>query len=458
MSTVNFMGSYSGIDQTMIDQLMAVEKRPLIQLADKKTGMEAQKNAWNDVRTRLNNLFEKIKVLESAETYTSKNASSSGDSVEMTASKNSSEGTYQVHVSQLATSTAVIGGTIAAAEGDSSKALGITGSFNLNTDHQIDIATDDSVRTIADKINALQDQSGVRASIIDNRLVLNNIATGNTDIVLSDGDGTTLNSIGLGDTSTLNQGKNALFNINGVDVERSSNTVSDVVEYTTITLSKEHAIGDFDTVSVSLDTGKVETALDDFISQYNSTMQFIDSKLSAGQAGVEGSRGDLAGDGTLMRLQSTLRNMVSSTISNDNTEINNISEIGVTTIDKFGQLRFDKSKLSAALSENPEQIKNFFSSVNESGDKVGFVPRINSYIDGFVSSTGIIKGKTDTYDRTIKDISKQVDAFNIRMQRKEEYYITMFSRLDTAMMEAESQMNWLTSQIAGLTAGMVNKK
>jgi flagellar hook-associated protein 2 len=110
------------------------------------------------------------------------------------------------------------------------------------------------------------------------------------------------------------------------------------------------------------------------------------------------------------------------------------------------------------LSENPEQIKNFFSSVNESGDKIGFVPRINSYIDGFVSSTGIIKGKTDTYDRTIKDISKQVDAFNIRMQRKEEYYITMFSRLDTAMMEAESQMNWLTSQIAGLTAGMVNKK
>ncbi len=456
MSTINFMGSYSGIDQTMIDQLMAVEKRPLVQLAERKTSMESQKNAWNDVRTRLNNLFEKIKVLQNAETYTTKNAASSGEAANMTASRNSPEGIYQIHVGQLATNTSVVGGAIAAAQGDSSKELGLSGSFTVNADYQIDVIDSDTVRNIADKINAQTKESGVRASIIDNRLVLNNVETGNTDIILSDNDGTILDGIGLSASSTSIQGKNALFNINGVEVERSSNTIRDVVENTTITLSKEHAAGQFDTVSIKLDTGKIETALDEFVKQYNSTMQFIDGKLSAGQAGVDRSRGDLAGDGTLMRLQSTLRNMVTSTIGNANTTIKNMSELGITTIDKFGQLQFDKSKLSNALAEDRNQVKNFFSSRDESGNNIGFVPRINSYIDGFVSSTGIIKGKTDTYDRTIKDISKQVDAFNSRMVRREQYYINMFSKLDTAMMEAESQMNWLTSQIAGLTAGMIN--
>ena len=85
--SINFMGSYSGIDQTMIDQLMAIEKRPLVQMSERKTTMESQKNAWNDVRTRLNNLFEKIKVLQNSDTFSSMKATG-GESATITASTN----------------------------------------------------------------------------------------------------------------------------------------------------------------------------------------------------------------------------------------------------------------------------------------------------------------------------------------------------------------------------------
>lgn len=448
MSTVNFLGSYSGIDQSMIDQLLAVEKRPLIQLSSKKTSIETQKNAWNDVRTRLKSLFDKIKVLESAETYTSKLATT-GEAASITASKNTPEGMYQISVGQLATTTSVIGSV----RNDSTLALGVTGSFTINAGTQVDVVETDTVRSIADKINLKSKDSGVSASIIDSRLVLSNTKTGNADIALADvGAGSLVETtLGLGTTGTKTQGENALFTVNGVQVERTSNSVTDVVEYTTINLTKEHAVGQSDTISVTLDSGKTAKAVEEFVAQYNSTMEFIDEKLAAGQPGAEGSRGSLAGDSSLVRLQSTLRSMVTSSITNDTTTIRDLSQLGVTTTDRFGKLTFDQAKLTEQLIADPDQVKNFFASKNALDESIGFVPRINSYVDQFVSSSGIINGKTEAYEKSLKDIKKQVDAFTLRMEKKEKYYLSMFSRLDTAMMQAESQMGWLTSQISGMT-------
>ena len=461
--SINFMGSYSGIDQTMIDQLMAVEKRPLVQMSERKTTMETQKNAWNDVRTRLNNLFEKIKVLQNSDTFSSMKATGS-ESATMTTSKNSPEGVYEISVQQLATKTSVIGGKIVEASSDSTKALGLTGTFKLNTKgkdaKEIEIVETDTVRTIAEKINAVSKESGVRASIIDNRLVLNNLETGAKAIqIAEEADSTILNQLGVKDTSEVIEGKNAMFKVNGVSVEKESNSVKDVVEYTTINLTKAHAAGSSDTITISKDTSKVEEAVKGFVDQYNSTMTFISDQLKAGSPTEGGDkRGTLASDGSLMRLQSSLRTMVTSSLSNENTAIKDLSQLGVSTVDRFGQLTFDASKLKEKLEENPVEVQNFFLSKNSEGKDIGFVPKINSYIDSFSSSTGIIKGKTDSFERSIKEVNKQVDAFTLRMERKEQYYISMFSKLDTAMMEAESQMGWLTSQISALSASSGSKK
>jgi len=465
--SINFMGSYSGIDSSMIDQLMAIEKRPLVQMSERKTSMESQKNAWNDVRTRLNNLFEKIKVLQSSETYSTMKASE-GTGATMTASRNTPAGTYDIKVSQLATRSALIGGSISVAEGSSTKALGLSGSFSINGTEDkpnlIEVTESDTVRTIADKINGLSKESGVRASIIDNRLVLNNVDTGETGIEIA-GDMGLVSDLGLavpsegdvptGSSAKLTMGTNAKFSVNGVEVERTSNSVSDVVEFTTINLKKVHEGNASDMITVSRDTAKIEEAVKGFVDQYNSTMTFIDGQLKAGSPGEAGDvRGTLASDSSLQRLQSTLRSMVTSSIANENTGIKDLSQIGISTVDRFGQLSFDASKLKEKLTEDPLQVQNFFHSKDAAGKEIGFVSKVNGYIDSFSSATGIIKGKTESFERSIKDINTQVDAFNLRMERKEQYYVTMFSRLDTAMMEAESQMGWLTSQISSMTASM----
>ena len=49
---ISFMGSYSGIDRSVIDQLMEIERLPLRQYTTKKTSITQQQNAWKDINTR----------------------------------------------------------------------------------------------------------------------------------------------------------------------------------------------------------------------------------------------------------------------------------------------------------------------------------------------------------------------------------------------------------------------
>ena len=69
---------------------------------------------------------------------------------------------------------------------------------------------------------------------------------------------------------------------------------------------------------------------------------------------------------------------------------------------------------------------------------------MNTYIS---DKTGIIKTKSATYDKLSEDLTKSITKFNERLEKKRANYVTMFSRLDTAMMQAESQMAYLQSQL-----------
>ena len=478
MAGINFMGSYSGIDKSMIDDIMKAEKMPLVQLANKKTSITDKQNAWKDINTRLNSLYEKLKELEKQSTFTSKVATSTNDKiVTMNVGTGAPEGSYNIKVEQLATSTSIIGNKIEGlVEGKFAKGTFAEDAFFTITNNEgkeirIEVSDGDSLQSIAKKINdALTEpveegktgeNIGIKATIVDGRIVLTDEKTGERGITLH-GAGETLEKLGLDEfEGTTNNGVKAEFTINGVDVTSDSNKVTGVIEGVTINLHKAHAPGEEDIVTVSLDTEKATKAVQDFVDQYNSTMKFIEEKMAAGDPEIPGSRGTLASDGALMRLHSSLRNMVTKAISSEEGVIKDISQLGVSTVDRYGQLHFDSTKLVNALAENPNKVIDFFK--GEEG-KEGYSSLINKQIDYYISNkkdehgrTGIIKSTMDSYDNVIKDLNRQIENFNERMERKEQYYIKVFTALDVAMMQAESQMSWLEGQINAMN-GMTKKK
>lgn len=456
--SVNFIGSYSGIDKNTIQQLMEVEKLPLVGLAKKKTSLAEMQNAWKDINMRLKSLFDKIKALQSPDSFQSKSAVSSDEAVVgVSAGKNASPAKYTIIVETLASSSRAIGSQVEIE--DSSTSLGMEGSFKLTNgdgkELQIDVESSDSMKSIIDRINEGSKETGLKAAIIDKRLVIEDTKTGSRNIAINDVESANsiLEGIGLGRSMEQTTGTDAKFKINGISITRSSNIVTDAIDGVTINLKNTSETGKSETLTIDFDMAKAEKAIKDFVDQYNSTMTFIEEKMAAGTPGQPATRGILAGDGSLQRLHNSLRQMVTSSISNtENTSLRDISALGVKTIDRFGKLTFDASKLREELNKDTQNVMKFFSStIGES--TVGFVNRINKSIDSFISTNnGVIKGKTDSFDRSLKDLNNQIENFNKRVERKEQYYFKMFSALDVAMMKAESQMQWLNGQISAMNA------
>lgn len=466
MSGISFIGSYSGIDKNTIDQLIQAESIPLIRLQNQKENIVKEQNVWKDVNTRLNNLFDKVKVFQDPKFYDSRTGtSSSNDYVGITTTDKAIAGDYKVYVERLATSTSITGNKIDGVE-DINKALGKSGSLNIGLSGEdgnslsIEVTEEDSLKDIVNKINDLSKDfkdengekikgTGVQATIIDNRIVLNSSKTGDRDISIS---GDLTDELGLsGEGVTTAKGTNAKFTINGIEVERDTNSVSDVVDGVTIKLKKEHKEGESANLKVDIDYGKIEKAVKDFVDQYNSTMNFLEENIKAGDPDVKNSAGALSGDSGLKRLHDELRKMATSVISRDPNGINDISELGVTTKDKGGDLSLDMDVLRKALKEDSKSVMDFFYKKEENGKVSGYAEMLNGKIDQFVSKkNGIIKHKNESYDTTLKDINNRIETFNERIKRKEEYYIKKFTALDTVMMQAEGQMSWLQSQISAM--------
>lgn len=504
MAGMSFIGSYSGIDKSTIDQLMEAEKMPLLKLSNAKVTITEKQNAWKDINTRLNSLFEKLKTLQSNSTFTSKTSTSSNDkNVSMTAGNNATAGSYKVRIESLATSATVVGTKILKDKQDNNTKLGISGEFTINVDltdkeiedkflkdnNKVDVTIDEALRKDIDKyiedykrpytvavgtdnslnditanINKLSKDTGVTAVIIDGRLSLAHKETGELkQIVLKDvpgkgnlisGENNNLDpkitSLGLEGGAKKEAGADAIFSINDIPLTSASNNVKGALEGVTINLTKAHDPlnnGDYDTVTIAGDNTVLTKAVQEFVDQYNSTMTFIEDKMKAGDPKLAGSKGTLAGDSSLMRLHSSLRNLVTSPTTNSNTDIKDMSQLGVTTIDKFGQLKFDASKLAKELSKDADGVKNFFNST-VGGKEVGFTTRLKDYVDSFITSDkGVIKVKTESFDKTLKDLTAQIDNFSARMEKKEAYYIKKFTALDVAIMKSEDQMSWLQGQV-----------
>src|SRR5690625_1967515 len=97
-------GIASGLDtETLIQQLMAIERRPLVLMQERKNTLQQQRDAWRDVNSRLNNLRERMAELSRTSLYERRaGTSSNADVATVTANRDAEEARYNIAVQQLA--------------------------------------------------------------------------------------------------------------------------------------------------------------------------------------------------------------------------------------------------------------------------------------------------------------------------------------------------------------------
>ncbi len=493
-SSINFLGSYSGIDSATIDAMIEAESGKVVQYTNKQSSITAEKNAWKDINTRLDSLFTKLGTLGEDKTFQSKLATTSdATKVAITAGTDSVASNYSIEVNRLATSTQVTSGEIPLAGGKTIKeSLGLTGKFTVTSQatsgsaeekeasigkFEISIEAKDSLKDIVGKINEKTKESGIQAKIVDNRIIMTDSKMGERTMtfdgrVTNEAGITTDNGIvealGFG-ADDLNRvvktGQSAELTVDGIKVTRNSNTITDAVEGLTIDLKGVTEASKPVTIGIKEDTDTTVKAFQSFVDQYNSTLTFVSDQLDVGDPSAEKNKtGALVGDSSLIRLQSSLRSLMTQSVSSGNPAYKNLEAIGIS-VDRFGAATLDTAKLKTALVDDPTAVKKMLfqttttetPGVDENGapttvkteKEVGMAQKMRALVDTYISDkTGIIVTKSATYDKLSEDITKSITKFNERLVKKRENYVAMFTRLDTAMMQAESQMAYLQSQFS----------
>ena len=269
--------------------------------------------------------------------------------------------------------------TVATALGTGTGAAAGTVTIN-GTGVALDLNTD-SLSAIADKINAAG-ISGVTAKVVavpdasgstgaGSKQQLEILGAGGAAPTFADASNvlSTLGVLQSGFTSQVAAATDAKFNLDGLDLTRSSNTVSDAIPGATFTLLAGATTSGTPPVTtpattslnVSQDTSSVVGAVQAFVTAYNAAQSFVNSQntASAGQLGNDGSTGNvttnpLFGDSTLNNIQSHLSSALNAVAGKTT-----LTSIGVTT-GTDGALSLNTATLTAALQTNPTAVTSLF--------------------------------------------------------------------------------------------------
>jgi len=455
-------GLATGMDTTsVIDQLVALEKRPIYNYQQEISEMEQTKDAWRDVNSRLDKLEDRTTDLKLSSTYNSRSASSSNeDVVTASASNDANEANYSITVRSTAKAQRLGGDRLA----DSETAIkDLTGFGTIAAENTIQInSTDitindtDSLNDISDKINNAD--AGVKASIVDNHLVLETNETGVENALVAgdslvDSNGV-LDALGILDGGAitadieLQSASDAEIDINGITgITSSTNTFSEAVDGVTFNINPEAAVDSTATVSVTKDTGKATDAVQAFVDQYNSVMSFLDGKTEYDEKTEKGSV--LQGDSTAMRLQNRLRTLVSSKIK-DTGDFKTLTSVGIE-IDRDGVMSFDKSKFTDALDQSSEEVMSIFNGESDTDGFDGMAVKMDSYLDQLMqSNTGLIPRRLDFYDTRIDSLNDDIEDVERKVEMTRERYVEQFAAMEEAISEMNQQMSWMQNQLSSL--------
>lgn len=194
---INGLGS--GVDTgAMLDALRAFRMRPVTLEQNSQSRSSGKLQAWQDVNLRLISLQASASSLTRTATFTGVKATIADTSVaSVSATSSAASGTVALNVTQLAQARKLASSTFA----DAAEARGLTGSFLVNG-KTVAVAADDSLNSLAQKINALG--AGASASVVtiapgQNRLTLSGLGTGlqNSLSLAESGGGTSLAALGL---------------------------------------------------------------------------------------------------------------------------------------------------------------------------------------------------------------------------------------------------------------------
>lgn len=467
-------GLGSGLDvESIVTQLMSIEKQPLTALKKTESSINAQISSYGKIQSGLATLRDKAAAFNSSSLWghtSTTLADSTVATVTSVAGQSGTAGSHTLQVNALASAQTVsssvqtsasaqlsegtltielgtwTGGTPATGFTAKSGALPVTVSIGTG---------DTSLSSIRDKINAAG--AGVTASILTDasgsRLTVRSNATGaenafRISVAETSDDGvaaTGLSALAYDATTsspmTRNQtAGNAQALVDGISITSASNTLDSVVYGLSIKLNKTTS-GPVD-MTVAADHTDLKKSIDEFVTAYNSLADTIKSETKYDAATK--TAGKLQADPAALSIQTKMRSLLSTAFSDAGAgSLTYLTDIGLS-VNSSGKLEVKSSKLDDALA-NPDQVKTLFNGgAGTSTATTGFMKRFRLFADEVQGTNGALDARTTGLKSELKRNSDQQSAVQLRLDASEARLRKQYNALDQRM----STLNGLSNSVS----------
>ncbi len=250
--------------------------------------------------------------------------------------------------------------------------------------------------------------------------------------------------------ASLDAGQDAVLRIGGDSpsaavLSGSSNTFTNAIGALDVTVQKVGTSAA--TVTANLDRSKVQSAIEAFVNGYNS---YVDkaAELTKYDPSTQ-KRAALTGVTTPLTIQTRFAGLVNKLTGASDAPIRSLADIGVK-LSTGGKLSFDPSKLDAALTDHPDDVRTLFSDTTN-----GFGKLASSALDTFTNETnGRLTLQINALQASGETLQKRIDAFDAQLEVRKTRLELQFTNMETALNNLQSQQ----TALSGLANVLANYK
>ena len=451
IAPLSFTGvsTYSSDFQSILSRAVSIASLPLKQLQNTESDVLQKKSqlaGFGDSVAALATSFTGLTLAVS----TSGIGASSSDNTLVTATATGAQSTASYTINSITSLASTASETSTTGFADSSAtSVSSNGALRLvvgSKSYNINLSgSHNTLVGLRDAINSLG--AGATASILTtgtgataNYLSISANSNGNTTLQLfDDPNGANTNLL-----TAANQGSDAVFQLNGITVDRQSNVVNDVVPGVSFSLKAKSSTA----VTVTLATSRsaLSYGLSDFVSKYNAVADQV-----SGQVGK--AAGLLSGNSIVGQTASALRKITSyggSQTASSNS-VQSLADLGIT-LDTHGHASYDSTKLNAL---NDAQLTSAFSFVGTQAKGFASLGATLQQLSDPVN--GLIKVQQDSYDRTDKGLKTQISDLQDRIGVMQAATQSRLQKMDALLASLQSQQTVLTASIQSVNLSLFGK-
>ncbi len=453
------------------DQLAEAYKRSqqnrIDVLTNKQKALEQKQQFFNQLKSKIDSLISNIDIFTASNASTKfkiKSVSSSkSDVVTATADKDAILGINSLKVNRLASNDVLITKSLNIGDSQIFSVSGEDLTFKINNKEiKLTIAenstNEQAMKAIVSAINSANDVNVTASYVKDTsstgRITITSKDTGQLNKITFDDNGSNvLNSLGLDNINPNAENRtqiltgnqyayykvanieqlNSEIEINGLNISRDSNSISDVLPGLTLNLlkaqeSSEQAV----TLTTDVNTNGVENLINPILNSYNELIKFLKSNNTITKS--ESSVGSL-----LFNIRSISSQSITPLSGSD---MKYLTDIGIK-INSDGTLSLnDKTKLTKALKNNPDEVANLFTAND------GFAKKIEKSIEMLLGDKGLIQSKRksigEQIDQTIKRNKEVTASIDKQAENLKKEYMSMLK----VYLEAQNQYNTLFTNLS----------